>query len=217
MKIAKNDRILFVGDSITDSNRNYEALPAHWSSWGDGYVQIINSYTTAFYPELELMVINQGVSGNRVRDLAARWQKDVLSLAPDWVGIMIGVNDVCRHFDGVFYQEDQVSPQEFQETLSQLVSQTMTKAKGVFLLSAFLLTEDKNEPMRKKLALYNQVTAAVAADTGAIYVDVQKEMDRYMAVQSGYYLSIDRVHPSLAGHLLIAKAWLAAAGLGGAL
>ncbi len=217
MKFAKNDRIVFVGDSITDSNRNYEALPARWSSWGDGYVQVINSYTTAFYPELELMVVNQGVSGNRVRDLKKRWQKDVLELAPDWVAVMVGVNDVCRHFDGVFYQEDQVSVAEFRETLSQLIAQTMQETKGVFLLSAFLLTEDPEEPMRKMLAEYNRQTAEVAEALGAVYVDVQKEMDRYLAVQSGYYLSIDRVHPSLAGHLLIAKAWLKAAGLGGML
>lgn len=217
MKLTKNDRLVFIGDSITDSNRNYEALPARWSSWGDGYVQVINSYTTAFHPGLELMVINQGISGNRVRDLAARWQTDVLALQPDWVSIMVGVNDVSRHFDGIFYQEDQVAPKEFEATLSQLVEQTQPKVKGLFLLSAFLLTPEKADPMRQMIDQYNALTKKVAEKYDVVYVDVQSEMDKYMAVQSGYYLSIDRVHPSLAGHLLIAKAWLSAAGLGGAL
>lgn len=217
MIFNKNDRLLFVGDSITDSNRNYEALPARWSSWGDGYVQVINSYTTAFYPELELMVINRGVSGNRVRDLATRWQSDVLDLEPDWVSIMIGVNDVCRHFDGIFYQESQVSPVEFENTLSQLVQQTLLQTKGVFLLSAFLLTPEKSDPMRQMLEEYNQLTKKVAEQYGVIYIDVQEEMDKFMEVQSGYYLSIDRVHPSLAGHFLIAKAWLTQVNLGGLL
>ena len=184
-------------------------MPARWSSWGDGYVQVINSYTTAFYPELELMVINRGVSGNRVRDLATRWQSDVLDLEPDWVSIMIGVNDVCRHFDGIFYQESQVSPVEFENTLLQ--------TKGVFLLSAFLLTPEKSDPMRQMLEEYNQLTKKVAEQYGVIYIDVQEEMDKFMEVQSGYYLSIDRVHPSLAGHFLIAKAWLTQVNLGGLL
>jgi len=53
MIVDKKDRLLFMGDSITDSNRNYQAIPAGWSSWGDGYVHLINAYTTALLPQME--------------------------------------------------------------------------------------------------------------------------------------------------------------------
>nr|KAF1295885.1 SGNH hydrolase [Enterococcus diestrammenae] len=217
MMFCKNDRLLFIGDSITDSERNKEALPARWQSWGEGYVQLINSYTTAFYPEKELMVINQGVSGNRVTDLKARWQSDVFDLKPDVVTVMIGVNDVGRHFDGVFYQEEQVTPEIFYQTLKELIAATIPVTKQVYLLSGFLLMEAKDDPMRKMLADYNALTKKIAEELNVVFVDVQAAMDDYLKVQAGYYLSIDRIHPSLVGHMIIAKAWLEAAGLGGKL
>jgi len=49
-----------------------------------------------FYPERAIRVITAGVGGNTCRDVAARWQKDVLDVTPDWVSLMIGINDVWR-------------------------------------------------------------------------------------------------------------------------
>ncbi len=62
---------------------------------GDGYVHLINAYTTALLPQMELMIVTRGVSGDTVVDLKKRWKDDVLAFHPDWVTIMIGVNDVA--------------------------------------------------------------------------------------------------------------------------
>ena len=105
MIFKKNNRILFIGDSITDCNRNYDLAPGVSSSWGEGYVNIINAYTTAFFPEKELMIVNRGISGDTIVKMAARWEKDVFELQPNWVTIMIGINDIWRRFDEVFSQE----------------------------------------------------------------------------------------------------------------
>ena len=73
---------------------------------GDGYVHLINAYTTALLPQMELMIVNRGVSGDTVVDLKKRWKDDVLAFHPDWVTIMIGVNDVWRHFDGTLLKRN---------------------------------------------------------------------------------------------------------------
>ena len=82
--------VLFQGDSITDSgwDRNNDA------GLGTGYVQMAASQFSALYPEKRVRFLNRGISGHRAKDLRDRWQKDCIDLRPDWVSIMIGINDV---------------------------------------------------------------------------------------------------------------------------
>lgn len=208
----KKARIVFVGDSITDSGRNYEAAPAGWSSWGDGYVNLINAYTTAVHPEKELMVVNQGISGNRITDLQERWG-EVLALQPDYLTIMIGINDAWRHFDGTFMQQEQVSLPLFEEIYEELINQSLAINTKVILMSAFMIEANQGDSMKQMVLQYNQVTKKLAEKYQLLYVDIQEELDAFTEVQSSYVLSADRVHPSLAGHLIIAKTWLQAVGL----
>ena len=92
MKIENSDSILFIGDSITDCDR---VRPVGMRDWlGESYVAFVNALLAANYPERDIKVLNTGTSGNRIIDLEARWQTDVLDLAPDWLSIMIGINDV---------------------------------------------------------------------------------------------------------------------------
>lgn len=208
MELDSNDRIIFIGDSITDCNRDYQALPARWNSWGDGYVSLINAYTTGVFPEKEWMVINKGVSGDRITDLLNRWDEDVIELRPDWVNIMIGINDVWRHFDGTFCQEIQVSSYLFESVYRKLIEKTISKVKGISLMSAFMVEKEKNDPMRKMVDEFNQITQKIALDYNLSYINVQALIDEFLQCQSSYVLSSDRVHPSLAGHVLIAKSWI---------
>ncbi|OJG20310.1 hypothetical protein RU97_GL000543 [Enterococcus canis] len=213
MMTTNRDRILFVGDSITDANRNYEAKPGTWSSWGEGYVNLINSITTAFFPEKELMIINKGVSGDRVTDLFERWDTDVTALNPDIVTIMIGINDVWRHFDSVFSQESQISEEMFAETIAKIIRKVDRDKTKIIFLSAFMMEASLDDPMRKMLTKYNQITEKTASEYKCQFINVQDAIDRFLQVQSSYVLSMDRVHPSLAGHQLIAKSWLEGMGL----
>ena len=215
MDLEKNQRLLFMGDSITDCGRDYKAKPAGWSSWGDGYVNLINGYTTAFYPELELMVVNRGISGDRVTDLKSRWETNVLEFQPDWVTVMIGINDVWRHFDGTFCQDQQVSIECFEQTYRELIECTLPNVKGMTLLSNFMVEANLNDKMRMMSDEYRQVTKRLAEEYQLHYGDVQVEVDKFLEHQSSYVLSSDRVHVSLAGHFIIANTWLKAIELGG--
>lgn len=213
MIVDKKDRLLFMGDSITDSNRNYQAIPAGWSSWGDGYVHLINAYTTALLPQMELMIVNRGISGDTVVDLKKRWKDDVLAFQPDWVTIMIGVNDVWRHFDGTFAQTELVEIERFESELRDLIAQTLPSVKGMILLTPFMVEANKEDPLREMLTNYQHVLAKVAQEYGILLGDTQEKFDDFLLYQSSYVLSSDRVHPSTAGHVLIAKTWLETVGI----
>lgn len=208
MIFEKNTRLIMIGDSITDCGRNYEATPAGWGSYGEGYVQLVNACLTGLAPEKEIMVVNKGVSGNTVVDLEKRWQKDVLDLNPDWVSIMIGVNDVWRYFDTTLQQIQLVDKETFEKVYEKLICETKPLVKGMILLSPFMIEENVNHPMRVMLQEYTQIVKALAEKYDLIYVDVQSKMDTFLQSLSSYIISADRVHPNIQGHMIIAKAFL---------
>ena len=88
MILKKNSTLLFIGDSITDSDRIFPI--GRRFGLGDGYVNLIESLLEINYPEKNIKILNLGISGNRVIDLESRWKNDVIKLKPDWLVILIG-------------------------------------------------------------------------------------------------------------------------------
>ena len=93
------DRIVFAGDSVTDMESAQPVGEGLFENVGKSYVRIVENMLAAFYPEVYLRVTNSGIGGNTSRDLLQRFDRDVVSLKPDWVSICIGINDVWRQFD----------------------------------------------------------------------------------------------------------------------
>ncbi|HYH56506.1 MAG TPA: GDSL-type esterase/lipase family protein, partial [Anseongella sp.] len=93
--------ILFQGDSITDAGRNKEEGSANNSgALGKGYAFLAACELLYQYPGKNLSVYNKGISGNKVHQLADRWEEDCLSLKPDILSILIGVNDYWHKRNG---------------------------------------------------------------------------------------------------------------------
>jgi lysophospholipase L1-like esterase len=99
MKIHSNSTLLTTSDSITDCGRVRPAAEAVSWDLGNGYVAPIHALLGATCPGQNIRIRNTGISGSTVRDLAARWQSNVVDMKPDWLSIMIGVNDVWRQLD----------------------------------------------------------------------------------------------------------------------
>src|ERR1700748_1908842 len=92
--LEKNDIILFQGDSITDWGRDHNKFtPNDTGTLGTGYVLLTTGQLLIKYPELNLQIHNRGISGNKVYQLADRWDIDALSIKPTVLSIHIGVND----------------------------------------------------------------------------------------------------------------------------
>ncbi len=208
MKLDKNSRLVMAGDSITDAGRAQPAGEGLGGALGTGYVGLIDALLGAAYPELGVRVVNKGTGGNTVRDLEARWQADVMDQRPDWVSVMIGTNDVWRQFDSPTRPEQAVPLEEYAQTLDALIARTRPAVTGLVLLTPFYIEPNRRDPMRARMDEYGAAVRAVARRHDALFVDTQAFFDAALASCYPATLAWDRVHPSLTGHMILARAFL---------
>lgn len=206
--------ILFQGDSITDSQRNRESdfyAGAGYATMVTGALGAAEPYQYTFY--------NRGISGNRVVDLYARIRADMINLKPDYISILIGINDVWHEREG----KNGVAAPKFEMVYNLLVEELKQELPGVkiMLLEPFVLPgsatcsnaefPDRWEYFEKETALRAEATRRVAEKQNVLFVPLQELFDKANAdaPADGYWLH-DGVHPSAAGHALIQQAWLKA-------
>lgn len=212
LKLAKNSKLVFIGDSITDCDRQKPEGEGLFGALGKGYVAFVDAMLMAVYPDLGIRVVNKGISGNTVRDLAARWKEDVIHQHPDWLSIMIGINDVWRQHDVPFIKEWHVYADEYEATLRKLVTETKPLVKGLVLMTPYYLEPNPNDKMRRMMDQYGAIVKKVATETDSIFIDTQEAFNKVMTEVYPATLAWDRVHPSATGHVVLAKAFLASVG-----
>jgi lysophospholipase L1-like esterase len=215
MLLPSDSSLLFIGDSITDANREPMGEPAPWGTagLGRGYVSLVESWLIATRPRDRIRVFNRGTSGNTVRDLAARWQPDLLDVKADTVVIMIGINDVWRQFDTPLRTETHVLPDEYERTLETLVLRTLPALAApsrLILATPYFIEPNRADPMRVRMDEYGAIVRRLAAKHGAAFVDTQAAFDAVTDHLHPMALAWDRVHPQPAGCMILARAFLAA-------
>ncbi len=210
MQLQDNSTLLFIGDSITDCGR---ARPVGArAGLGEGYVAFVDAILAAACPERRIRVLNTGIGGNRVTNLRDRWQSDCLDLAPDWLGIMIGINDVWRQFDNAL-EPDQVTIDRYESILRGLLQAVRPTLDGLVLMTPYFIETNRRDPMREMMDAYGAVVERLASEFDAVFVNVQAAFDRYLAAQPTQSLCGDRVHPNKRGHMIIAASFLTGIGL----
>ena len=212
MLFQRNDTVLFIGDSITDYNRARPVGEGLNNAWGTSYAAMASSLLCAMYPELHLRMINMGISGNQIRDLDKRWQTDVLDLKPDWVVVLIGINDAWRQFDSPSQPELHVPPEEYRATYQRLLEQTLPTVKGMVLLTPYFMEPNQADPMRARMDEYGQIVKELAAQYGLPCVDTQAAWDGLFQHMHPCNIAWDRIHPNQVGCMFLAKTFLAAVG-----
>ncbi|WP_117208052.1 SGNH/GDSL hydrolase family protein [Allorhizocola rhizosphaerae] len=203
MIFQAGQRVVFIGDSITDAGRTWGDPP-----FGNGYFNLVRSFVTARHPELGLTWSNHGVGGDTVRHLAARWDTDVIEARPDWLSVMIGINDVWRFFsDG--REHEGVPIKEYEDTYRSLLRRAVeTTACKLILADPYIIEPDSNDPQRAMTDQYCEVVARLAGEFGALHVPTQLAYDRVLAASKPTDWSDDRIHPNLPGHAVLADAFL---------
>ena len=211
MKIEKNSKIVFMGDSITDGMRKKPIGEGLWDDdYGKCYVGLVRGMLSSGFPRQKIRVVNMGEGGNTVRDLKERWERDVWALEPDWVSIMIGVNDVWRQFDSPLFPEQHVYIEEFKSTLDELTEQSVKRLSGVLLMTPFFIEPRKDDPMRHMVDIYGAAVKETAKKYNTVLVDTQAVIDKITEDLPTAALAWDRVHPNMIGHMALAKAFVEA-------
>ncbi len=196
-------RFLFVGDSITDCGRTFFAPEVEAGELGSGWVRIVAGELGLREPERHSF-LNAGVSGDRVGDLLQRWNRDVVAPAPQVLTILIGVNDALLL--------PHTSPDVFEEHLAGVLGRVPPSVQRLLIAEPFVVpsTPEAEEVQHRNQANLEVVRAAAASVEGAVLIPLDELFQAACTRAAPAWWAPDGVHPSVAGHALVATAWLAA-------
>ncbi len=204
---SDHTKIVFQGDSITHGGRGSD--PNHII--GHSYVILIAAPQAANFPEADLSFYNRGISGNTIGSLDSRWQNDTLNLKPDTISILVGVNDLLQTVgkDQPFIVAD------YEKTYRSLLDRSRAANPKVrfVLCQPFVMpgksTSPKWEAFQKGVAEMQAVVEKLAAEYHAPVVHLQQVFDKAAKEHTPVeYWVWDGVHPTFAGHQLVADEWI---------
>lgn len=203
MLFKPNESVVFLGDSITDSNKSGVEGSYVWDVLGSGYVNMVNSYFLLYHPELNLRIINQGISGNRTTDLLHRLDKDVISYKPNHVVLMIGVNDAWRQLDCPQIPDYKLTTEGYKQNVLEIIKRLQAENIHVIVMSPFYLEPNRSNALRSKVDAYNVVLKDITSSLGLMYIDLQKAFDELLEKVSIFTISGDRIHLNMAGNMFL--------------
>lgn len=205
-------RILFQGDSITDCGRDKE----NHRHMGHGYATMAAGAVMEEMPG-QYVCLNRGISGNRSVDIYARIKQDIINLKPDYLSILMGVNDVWHEYT----RQNGVAAEKYEMIYDLLIREIREALPDIkiMILEPFVLQGEKTrtteeapgrwEHFSAEVPLRAQAAKRIAEKYGLVFVPLQAAFDAAERQESsdGYWL-LDGVHPSAAGHELIKRHWL---------
>jgi lysophospholipase L1-like esterase len=209
--LNRDDVVLFQGDSITDWGRDHNAKDYNSNgALGSGYAFMTAGRLLDKYADKNLKIYNKGVSGNKVYQLAERWDADCLNLKPNVLSIHIGVNDFWHTLTGGYKGTIETYTTDYHKLLDR-TKKALPDVKLIicepFALKGVKAVDDKWYPT---FDLYRKAAQEIAAEYHATFVPLQEIFDKALELQPAPYWSLDGVHPSVAGQALMAHAWMKA-------
>lgn len=208
---AKGTVILFQGDSITDAGRKREVTDANnGKALGNGYPALVAGELLGAYPEAELKIFNRGISGNKIPDLAARWETDAIALKPDILSILVGVNDLWHTF--AFNTNYKGTVETYETGFRELLEQTQKKLPKTRIVVCEPFTTRTSDDF-KPLAGYRAAAKKLAEEFKLTFVPFQSVFDKVLQAAPADFWLWDGVHPSPSGHALMCQAWREAVGI----
>jgi lysophospholipase L1-like esterase len=210
--LHNGDVVLFQGDSITDAGRKKDDAKANsQGALGNGYAWLAASELLVDTPEDKLSIFNRGISGNKVYQLADRWDKDCLELKPNVLSILIGVNDfwhkVKHSYDGTLEKYD-----ADYRALIERTKKALPEVRLVICEPFALKVGAVDDQWFPEFDGYRAAAKKIAADVSAVFVPFQSVFDAAIKLAPPERWAADGVHPTADGAALMAHAWLRAVG-----
>jgi lysophospholipase L1-like esterase len=207
--INSDDIVLFQGDSITDAGRDKKSTAPNTSAMmGSGYVMLAAGDLLHKFADKKPVIYNKGISGNKVYQLAERWDADCLDIKPKVLSILIGVNDFWHTKSGGY----KGTLQQYEDDYRALLKRTLTALPEVKLIIcepfAVMVNKAVDSSWFPDFDGYREAAKNLAKEFKAVFVPFQKVFDEAQKAAPGAYWTGDGVHPTLAGAKLMANAWM---------
>lgn len=215
VSLQKGAVVLFQGDSITDAGRDRktETVANNGAAMGRGYAAIIAGGLLVDHRELGLQIYNRGISGHKVPDLDKRWQADALDFKPAILSILIGVNDIWHKMNGKF----DGTPETYRDGFAALLSRTkaaLPDTKLVICEPFVLRCGAVKDTWFPEFDQRRAFAREVADQAGALWAPFQEAFDDALAAGTApEFWAADGVHPTVAGHALMASTWRKTVGI----
>jgi lysophospholipase L1-like esterase len=198
LKVHKGDRIVFLGDSITQAGNDHAT----------GYVVLIRKALEEKYGK-DVEVIGAGISGNKVPDLQKRLDRDVLSRKPTLVVIYIGINDVWH---GESDPKRGTLPDAYRDGLEDVISRIKEAGARVLVCTPSMIGErsDGSNKNDTRLDKYAEISRSVARKLKVPVCDLRQSfLDKLKKVNPGNndrgVLTPDGVHLNDTGNAFVAR------------
>ncbi len=203
--------ILFQGDSITDAgrDRSREKNANDARALGSGYAYFATAQLLAEHPVANLQIYNRGISGNKVFQLAERWDADCVALRPDVVSILIGVNDIWHRLNGQYDGTVEVYEKDYRALLER-TRKALPQARLVVCEPFVLRCGAVNGKWFPDFDGYRAAAGKVAKKFDAVFVPFQSMFDKACEKAPPAHWAGDGVHPTMAGACLMARTWVEA-------
>ena len=202
--IQDGERMLFIGDSITDCGRRDRVTPL-----GDGYVSMFTELATARYPTRNIEWINMGIGGNRTTHLKERWQSDVLDQRPDRLSIKIGINDLSSFRRG---DHDGVPPDEYRRNYKEILNSTRRTLGDIpiLLITPFYISTNTGDEVEGTvlgmIPEYISIVEEMSARYGTLLFNLHDVFREHLKYRPASVFCPEPVHPNHTGHMIIANA-----------
>lgn len=194
--LRKGERIVFLGDSLIAAGVRK-----------DGYITLLDEALKSGRPDLGVHLIGAGISGNKVPDIRARLERDVLSYEPTCVFVFIGVNDVWHSQNG-----RSTSKEDYKAGLFDVIARIQNMGAAVVLATPPLIGENRHgeNNFDEMLEEYAQISRDVGLRMGTTICDFRQSMPAYLAVfnetnEEKGVLTTDGVHFNRAGNRYVAN------------
>lgn len=205
--------ILFQGDSITDAGRNREDE----FGLGTGYPYQVAAKLGYENPG-EYTFYNRAISGNRSVDVYARIKSDIINLKPDYMSMLVGVNDIWHEF----MRKNGLSIEKYEMIYNLMLEEIRDNLPDIkmFILEPYAfpdythphIMEDLEDwkALQKAVKEYAKAAARVAEKNKLPFVPLYEKFEKYNGGDNKMLFAPDGIHPSLYGHRLIRDEWLKA-------
>lgn len=218
-------KVVFLGDSITDGGwGKMDGRPAIQRDYydqnhvyGHGYQAECITHYMEKYPKKHLRFYNRGISGDTIYGISSRLDSEVLSLRPDMVSILVGVNDshsaTDKDFDFAAWET------EYRAVLDRILASS--PGCRIVLCTPFIEKRGASgrsltyEVRRTTVEHLAEIVRAMASEYGFTCVDFARQMDGMLARDKSSdrnYWTWDGIHPTPQAHLRMARMWIRKAG-----
>ncbi len=208
IKISDNSKILFLGDSITDVSFNRKQNAT--LKGRDIFALQVSRKLKRQYKNLEIFY--KGIASNRTYHIYDRLTKDCISLEPDIIILLIGVNDAWENYVPEEYPPLRRPMEPHMKEIYRRLKAELDDTQILVLLPFMIDTVKEKLPFHEVLNQYREKLRAMADENDAEIIDLQAEFNEAQKSIAPALLATDGIHPTNLGHKVIADAILKSIG-----